>query len=129
MVVANVVVVAAYTAWWNVSAVDTMLSTYSLVAASVSCCGYATLLMYVLARTMLPAGCRFKLPVAVVIVNSPLTGLIALVLTLAAITLPATLTTVVAKILLPKILPVADRYPVVPTPVGPVKLPSLLKVH
>ena len=71
---ASVVVVAAYTGEWNDNADDTILSTYNFDATSVSCSGYATLLINVLAKTMLPTGCRFKLPEAVVIVNAPLVG-------------------------------------------------------
>ena len=120
---ANVVVVAAYAGEWNDRAVDTMLSTYSLVAASVSCAGYATLLINVLANTMLPAGCKFKLPVAVLIVSSPLVGRMPLVFTFPAITLPVTLATPVAKTLLPEIFPLAVIWPAV-VKLPPVTLPD-----
>ena len=120
VVVAKSVVVAAYAGAWNARADDTMLSTYNLVAASVSCAGYATLLINVLANTMLPAGCRFKLPEAVVIVNSPEVGRILLVFTFPAITLPVTLANPVAKTLLPEIFPLAVSKPIV------VKLPPVI---
>ena len=90
VVVAKSVVVAAFTDWWKLMLVVTRLSTYSLVAASASCAGYARLLIQVLAvNTMLPAGFKLMLPVPVLIVRAPLVGLMLAVFTLPAITLAA----------------------------------------
>ena len=84
-------------------------------------------------NTMLPAGFKFKLPDAVLIVNSPLVGLIALVLTLPAITLPVTDTKPPVNKLPPEILDVVVIVPVelIKPPVNklpPVMLPVTLAV-
>ena len=108
--VSSVVTVAAYTGVWNEIPVVAKLSTYSLVAASEFCAGYATLLMYVLAVNItLPEGARFKAPVLEIVTAVPR---MVLALTLpAVVTLPVALTTPPVLKLALVMFPVAEIRP------------------